>query len=501
MRVFRCLTAIAILASAAPAIAAETCPGWRNPAGAKIVGGNRAKLEQWPSLAALRLTAPDGSDALFICGGTAITRDLVLTAAHCFDHIAPQHDGRLVSTDADTRGWTLDVVLGTDDLASVTVDNTFAIAERTVHENYRREHAPDRGEDIAIVHLAHPWMGPVANLSLDSSTDPTVPPGASLMVAGFGLTKGLPSGGDAVPYQRSDGSSFNAGSRHLLNVGLPLVATSDCAARWSDRKVGAGQICAGFDAGSVRRDSCNGDSGGPINAYDSRGCPIQVGLISWGHEDCGLIRNYGVYTRISYYAAWLRRHVPDLPTATAGRPATGNDLSAAEFVAQAQALIGGARREVTIVIKPGGSIKLDGKFSFEARSGIAGWLVIIDVNADGVATQIFPNEYVAREDLSLVQAGRTVTVPGPGYGFDYFRAAPPLGKGRLITLVLPLDFPVQSFVTATTRSKGFVPERSATGYFMNLLQQIHDLIAAQRSATGARGAAWAIADREYEIVR
>jgi hypothetical protein len=50
------------------------------------------------------------------------------------------------------------------------------------------------------------------------------------------------------------------------------------------------------------------------------------------------------------------------------------------------------------------------------------------------------------------------------------------------------------------RSKGFVPEWSATGYFMNLLQQIGGLIAAQKSATGAHGVAWAIADQEYEIV-
>ena len=32
------------------------------------------------------------------------------------------------------------------------------------------------------------------------------------------------------------------------------------------------------------------------------------------------------------------------------------------------------------------------------------------------------------DDLSLVQAGKTVAVPGPGYGFDYFRAAPPWAR-------------------------------------------------------------------------
>jgi hypothetical protein len=109
-------------------------------------------------------------------------------------------------------------------------------------------------------------------------------------------------------------------------------------------------------------------------------------------------------------------------------------------------------------------------------------------------------EYVAREDLSLVQAGQTAIVPGPGYGFDHFRAAPPLGKGKLITLILPPDFPVQTFFTAPVRSKGFVPERSATGYFMNILQQIGSLLATQRSTQGPRRPALAVADQEYEIV-
>jgi hypothetical protein len=330
--------------------------------------------------------------------------------------------------------------------------------------------------------------------------DPKVPPGAGLMVAGFGLTKGLLSGGDVVHYDRSDGGGFSAGSRHLLHVGLPLVATNDCAARWPGSKVAEGQICAGFDTGGKRRDSCNGDSGGPLNVYDSRGCPTQVGLVSWGPEDCGLPNGYGVYTRISYHADWLRRNVPGLQASVAGHPTTGNDLSAAEFVAQAKSLIGNTHSAVTVAIKPGGPITIGGQFTFEARSDIPGRLVIIDVNADGIATQVFPNEYVAREDLSLVQAGKAVTVPGSGYGFDYFRAAPPLGKGRLITLVLPPDFSVQSFIEAPVRSKGFVPERSATGYFMNLLQQIHGLIAT-RSVGGASAPALAIADTEYEIVR
>lgn len=502
MQALRQLIVGAVLVAAGPVAAAENCAGWRDPVAKKIVGGDRAKLAQWPSLAALRLTSPDRKESLFACGGTAIARDWVLTAAHCFDDIELGKTGGLVSSEESTKGWTLDIVLGTDDLAGVGEANVFPIAARVIHADYVRDGAPKHGNDIALVRLARSWPGAVAPLALDAKADPSVPPGAGLMVAGFGLTKGQPSGGTLQKHTRSDGSALLAGSRRLLHVGLPLVATPDCAARWSGRMVANGQLCAGFEGGTTRKDSCGGDSGGPLNVYDRRGCPTQVGLVSWGAADCGLPQTYGVYTRISAYADWLRRQVPGLAGATAtASAASGSDLTAAEFVEQVATLVGGDKGQVRIAIKPIGPIKVDGKFAFDVTSRVAGRLIIIDVNAEGIATQIFPNEFVVDSAKSLIGAGASIAVPGPGYGFDHFRAEPPLGKGRLIALVVPADFPVQTLIAAPARTKGFKPERSATGYFMNLLQQIGAHIATSR-ASGATSAAsaWAMTSVDYAIV-
>ena len=119
------------------------CPGWRDPAGKKIVGGAPASRALWPSLAALRLTAPDGKESMFVYGGTAIAADRVLTAAHCFDDIERQADGRYVSTDAGNKtvGWTLDLVLGLDDLATAMTDASHPVAEVTMHERYVKKAA------------------------------------------------------------------------------------------------------------------------------------------------------------------------------------------------------------------------------------------------------------------------------------------------------------------------------------------------------------------------
>ena len=63
---------------------------------------------------------------------------------------------------------------------------------------------------------------------------------------------------------------------------------------------------------------------------------------------------------------------------------------------------------------------------------------------------------------------------------------------------VPTDFPVHLLITEATRAKGFKPERSAVGYFMNLLHQIANHRTVQRASSAS--ATWAIATFDYEIV-
>jgi len=65
------------------------------------------------------------------------------------------------------------------------------------------------------------------------------------------------------------------------------------------------QLCAG---GDKEKDSCSGDSGGPLFAteFEVSGCQVsyQIGLVSFGTNLCG--RGIpGVYTKVAAYLPWI----------------------------------------------------------------------------------------------------------------------------------------------------------------------------------------------------
>ncbi|MFY0612934.1 MAG: serine protease [Hyphomicrobiaceae bacterium] len=258
--------------------------------GGKIVGGSATTQRAWPGLAALRHYAEVRDVARYFCGGTAIARRWVLTAAHCLHgHI----DG--VRTQIVDNGTTLDaplqVVLGADDLRRVGKQQVYDVAAVVVQPAYRArieaaldlsdrdallqaldEIALYDGNDIALLRLSRPYQGATARLSLSRRHDPPTP-GARVSVAGFGKTSKAQSGWQLPRFAHRvrKGGMVLAGSATLLQTSVQTVDVGPCRRAHADSAgagrpgrpvlIGDGQICAGLEVGG--KDSCNGDSGGP----------------------------------------------------------------------------------------------------------------------------------------------------------------------------------------------------------------------------------------------
>ena len=100
-----------------------------------------------------------------------------------------------------------------------------------------------------------------------------------------------------------------------LQVWLPVVSNADCGRIYQQKRIsiGDGQLCAG---GVVGKDSCAGDSGGPlmstgISSRDGSTRYFVAGVVSFGPESCGAKDWPGVYTRVSRYTDWILNKLAD----------------------------------------------------------------------------------------------------------------------------------------------------------------------------------------------
>ena len=134
-------------------------------------------------------------------------------------------------------------------------------------------------------------------------------------------------------------------------------------------------------------------------------------------------------------------------------------------------------------------------------SPIPGRLLLLDVNAAGELTQIFPNQFATNDAISLVQAKQPILVPGAGYGFSGFRAVEPLGRGRLLAIVMPQSLPSEqrAHVRAET-VRGFKPVQAPIEYLDRILQQA-TLASRDASSSGTGMSSWGFALSDYEIVQ
>ncbi|XP_075849502.1 kallikrein-4 isoform X1 [Microcebus murinus] len=225
-------------------------------AGGQIVNGEDCSPHSQPWQAALFL------DKEFFCAGVLVHPQWVLSAAHCFQ-------------DSYTVGLGLHGLEAHQEPGSRVVEATLSIR----HPEYNK---PFLANDLMLIRLNEfvSESDTIRNISV-ASLCPSA--GDSCLVSGWGLLAGgrLPT--------------------VLQCANVSVVAEQECSERYGP-VYHHSMLCAG--GGLDGKDSCNGDSGGPLICNGS----LQ-GLVSFGQAQCGQVGVPGVYTNLCKFTDWIEKTI------------------------------------------------------------------------------------------------------------------------------------------------------------------------------------------------
>uniref|UniRef100_A0A7N6BZ49 Peptidase S1 domain-containing protein n=1 Tax=Anabas testudineus TaxID=64144 RepID=A0A7N6BZ49_ANATE len=229
------------------------------PDSSRVVNGEEARPYSWPWQVSLESFFPT-------CGGTLISPNWVLTAAHCITF----HTYRVVLAEHDMNREE-----GSEQ--SIMVDKMF------IHPKWNDNCV----NDIALLKLQ---KSAIINDKVQLACLPQY--GATLVhnqpcyVTGWGR---LYSGGPQATT--------------LQQALLPVVGHSVCTqSDWWGSSAKTTMVCAGGESKSA----CHGDSGGPLNCKGSDGRWYVEGVTSFvDGRACNTPRKPTVFTRVASFVPWI----------------------------------------------------------------------------------------------------------------------------------------------------------------------------------------------------
>lgn len=222
----------------------------------RIVGGTEAPQAWAPYQVSIMNTFGE-----HVCGGSIISEEWILTAAHCLE-------------------WPiqyLKIVTGSNDYTKPGAEYLVDASKKHCEHNNPTYH-----NDIALIHTATPIVFNELTQPIKLATKDSLKAGDKVTLTGWGSVK-----------------AWGRYATKLQTIDLAYVEHSTCEksvknADW----LGEGHICTYTKEGEG---SCHGDSGGPLVDEEH----TLVGVVNWG-EACA-VGYPDVFASVGYYYDWITK--------------------------------------------------------------------------------------------------------------------------------------------------------------------------------------------------
>ncbi|XP_040076006.1 trypsin delta-like [Ixodes scapularis] len=238
----------------------RNCGRKEEPHSFKIVGGRPAVAKEFPWIVSIQTAQKSHK-----CGGSIISADMILTAAHCLEKTIPKG---------------IRVQAGFISLKNAGPYKQVRFASEFIfHEDYDA-HAQLFKNDVALIRLSRPFNleeshGYIGTICILESSSVA----RNIVVAGWG---------DLSYYGQSPDS--------LMTAKVSIQSSQICIEH-DELYIHSIMFCASRQG----KDACLGDSGGPA-VQEKGNVTVQVGIVSFGQ---GCAKTPGYYVRLSSFTSWI----------------------------------------------------------------------------------------------------------------------------------------------------------------------------------------------------
>lgn len=247
-----------------------------------VFAENYQGLGSYPWVARIGFKNTLTNEVKYPCAGSIISNRVILTAAHCA--LAKAENFKLYAVKVGEYSTNSEIDCGPEFCGLPPQD--IQISHVVVHPGYEKQ----------------TFKNNIALLVLQKQINYTVTAQPICLPEAWSVTN---SNGILVGWGKTAGQTFTPPFQQVLK--LPIIDISKCYTIYGKTlPVSDEQLCAGGEYGN---DACSGFGGSPLLVKHGE-TYFQVGILSFGSDQCGKAGVPSVYTNIKKYVNWIKDNMP-----------------------------------------------------------------------------------------------------------------------------------------------------------------------------------------------